>query len=301
MVRKPYRRISAVGVFSRVCYSRAVIGLQVCGMGSSDRINEGKFIFLGTGNPEGVPVPFCSCSACKSGVARLRSSALILYGGKKFLIDTGPDLRQQLLRYSVSNVDGIFLTHTHYDHIGGIDEMRSKLIVFGDSVPVVASSETIKALRESRKHFFQESASLAASFSFIPLEDSMGQGKLEGLSFSFCSYFQNEMQVTGFRLGNLAYLTDMQVYEDSIFSFLEGVDTLVLSAIYRELPNIMRTKRRSHLTVEESLDFFAKSGASRLVISHIGHVLQRNLDEYKGVAGLEFADEGQELRFFINE
>ncbi|WP_348664238.1 MBL fold metallo-hydrolase [Chlamydiifrater volucris] len=263
--------------------------------------SKGSFVFLGTGNPEGIPVPFCSCPACKGAVHRLRSSVLVIHKGAHFLIDTGPDVRQQLLRYAVPDVDGIFLTHAHYDHVGGIDEMRSKLIVFGDTVPVVASRDTLDVLKETRKHFFQEGASLAASLSFTALEEATGRGKMGELPFSYCSYFQNEMRVTGFRFGNLAYLTDMQCYEESVFSFLEGVDTLVLSAIYRELPNVMRTRKRSHLTVEEAVDFFVKSGANRLVISHIGHVLQRELGQYQDLLGVEFAKEGQELRFTVDE
>ncbi|MBQ8498218.1 MBL fold metallo-hydrolase [Chlamydia sp.] len=245
--------------------------------------SSGKIVFLGTGDPEGTPVPFCSCEVCSQRkIYRLRSSVLVQSQGKNFIIDTGPDLRSQLLRYEIHRLDGVFLTHPHYDHIGGLDDLRSWYITHLEQVPIVLSSFTYDYLCKTREHLIQKENpehSLTASLRYIILNEKCGKQELLGLPFTYVSYFQKNCQVTGYRFGNLAYLTDMSCYDEQILDYLQGVDTVVVSASLGVLPKAFGNRSPSHLTLEQIDLLVEKIGASRLVITHVSHYLHKVLEE----------------------
>ncbi|WP_080129420.1 MBL fold metallo-hydrolase [Chlamydia suis] len=258
--------------------------------------SSGKVVFLGTGDPEGTPVPFCSCEVCSKGaVSRLRSSVLVQSQGKNLIIDTGPDLRTQLLKYKIQQLDGVFLTHPHYDHIGGIDDLRSWYIAHLKQVPIVLSAFTYNYLCETRKHLIRQAsldASLAASLRFTILNEPCGEYEFLGVPFTYVSYFQKNCQVTGYRFGNLAYLTDMSHYDDQILDYLKGVETVVLSTSLGVLPKAFGKRSPSHLTLEQADHLVEKIGASRLVITHVSHYLHKVLEQD---SARECAYDGMEL------
>lgn len=261
-------------------------------------MGKGKVLFLGTGNPEGVPSPFCSCRVCENAeISRLRASILVDYLGDKYLVDAGPDLRAQLLKFGVKDLAGVLVSHVHYDHIGGVDDLRAYRLLGKASLPVVVSSSSYTALKKAKPYLFEESQSLAADLDFCKISDYAGEGRVGRLPFRYYSYLQNNMVITGYRFGNFAYCTDMQRYDEGIFSFLEGVETLVLSVTYHNLE--ICVKPFSHLTMDEALEFFYKSGVKKLVVSHIGHVLQEHLEEYQGFENVSFAKDGQEVEIEI--
>lgn len=248
-----------------------------------EKSSSGKVIFLGTGDPEGTPVPFCSCEVCSQGrICRLRSSVWVQSQGKSFIIDTGPDLRTQLLRYKIHRLDGVFLTHPHYDHIGGIDDLRSWYITRLEPVPVVLSSFTYDYLCKTKKHLIQDPSldnSLAASLRYTILNEQCGEYEFLGVPFMYVSYFQRNCQVTGYRFGDLAYLTDMSHYDDRILDYLKGVNTVVISASLGSLPKAFGRRSPSHLTLEQADLLMDKIGASRLVITHVSHYLHKVLEQ----------------------
>ncbi|SPN73602.1 putative hydrolase,Predicted metal-dependent RNase, consists of a metallo-beta-lactamase domain and an RNA-binding KH domain,ribonuclease Z,Metallo-beta-lactamase superfamily [Chlamydia serpentis] len=260
----------------------------------------GKLIFLGTGNPEGIPVAFCSCRICQENkIHRLRASVLIQYRKKNFLIDTGPDFRTQMLAAGVSELSGVFLTHFHYDHIGGIDDLRAWYIVTQRSLPIVLSANTYKLLEKTKDYLLtphNTNSSLPAVLEFKILNEEYGEDEFEGIPYTYISYYQRSCHVTGFRFGNLVYLTDLHSYDPKIFSYLDNVDTLIVSAGPSEIPLAFQGYKTSHLTVEEVRDFADHAGVSNLIITHISHCLEAERHQHEQVT---FAYDGMEVLWKI--
>ncbi|WP_348663802.1 MBL fold metallo-hydrolase [Chlamydia vaughanii] len=244
----------------------------------------GKLVFLGTGNPEGIPVPFCSCEICSGGqIHRLRASVLIEWSGKHFLIDVGPDFRQQMLENHIEKLDGVFFTHPHYDHIGGIDELRTWYVVHQRSIPVVLSASTYKYLCKSREHLVappEHDGTLPAALEFTILNEEYGEESFLGLPYTYVSYYQKSCEVMGYRFGNLAYLTDMSRYDQEIFSYLSGVETIILSVAPTKTPRAFIGRSSSHFNMSQAEDFAAHVGARKLILTHISHCLQKELENY---------------------
>lgn len=238
------------------------------------------FTFLGTGGSMGVPVLGCSCSVCESKDfedKRLRSSGVVRVGKQTILIDCGPDFRAQALGRGIKEIDMVFLTHHHYDHTAGLDELRPLYMHHGRPVQCFTSKQTVEDLALRFPYMFRESIckdALVPRLQFSVLEADEGTFCHEGLDFSYCSYRQPGASVLGFRLGNFAYLTDIKEYSESIFAFLEGVEVLVLSAL-------RYTKSPMHLTVDEAVDFSRKSGSKATYLTHMAHELShRSLSAY---------------------
>ncbi|CAG9046469.1 Ribonuclease BN [Chlamydia abortus] len=246
--------------------------------------SSGKLTFLGSGNSEGIPVAFCSCAMCTGRqIRRLRSSVLITWAGKHFLIDSGPDFRQQMLENHIEKLDGVFLTHPHYDHIGGIDDLRVWYVLHQQPLPVVLSASTYKYLCQYRKHIVfpqgQDSA-LSAVLDFTILNERYGESTFLGLPFTYVTYYQKSCEVMGYRFGNLAYLTDMSRYDHEIVSYLSGVDTLILSVTCQQLPKVFSRQGYAHLTISQAEDFAALIGVKKVIFTHINHSLQKELANY---------------------
>ncbi|MFJ1509088.1 MBL fold metallo-hydrolase [Chlamydia crocodili] len=246
--------------------------------------SSGKLIFLGSGNPEGIPVAFCSCAICTGKqIRRLRPSVLIEWAGKNFLIDVGPDFRQQMLENNIQKLDGVFLTHPHYDHIGGIDDLRVWYVMHQISLPVVLSAFTYKYLCKAREHIvFPQGgdATLPASLDFTILNEAYGENTFLDLPYTYVSYYQKSCEVMGYRFGNLAYLTDMNRYDQEIFNYLSGVETLILSVSPSQPPPAFYGRGHAHFTMSQAEDFASYVGAKKLIITHISHNLQKELADY---------------------
>ncbi|MEG0037458.1 MAG: MBL fold metallo-hydrolase, partial [Victivallaceae bacterium] len=195
---------------------------------------KGSFIFSGTGNAEGIPVPFCSCPVCSvpSGKERLRSSGILTVNDKVFLMDIGPDIRRQLLTYRIDHIDTAFLTHVHYDHVGGLDDLRAYNLVKLLPVKLILSNFSYQKLMLTKPYLFlkNEGDSFSAMFDLNILDDVLiGDGNAEGVPFRYVTYRQGPFQVNGFRFGDFAYIVDMQQYNPIIKEALKGIRTLVLT------------------------------------------------------------------------
>jgi phosphoribosyl 1,2-cyclic phosphate phosphodiesterase len=233
---------------------------------------QAQFLFLGTGGSAGVPVIGCSCAVCRSGQAqnrRLRSSGLIRIGDRLYLLDVGPDFREQALRYDIRRLDGVLLTHAHFDHIGGLDDLRVFYYLQKRALPCVLSQDTFEELGR-RYHYMMSSGSsrnsTCAQLDFRVLPDDFGKVTFEGLSLDYLSYYQAGMKVTGFRLKNFAYVSDIREFSDEVFSSLKGVSVLVLSAL-RHVSSEM------HFSLDEAVDFARRIGAEKTYFTHIAHDL----------------------------
>lgn len=257
---------------------------------------ESKFLFLGTGASAGVPVVGCSCPTCSSLNAknqRLRPSGLLKIENRLFLIDVGPDFRSQALKNKITHLDGLLLTHPHYDHIAGIDELRVFYFKQKKPLPCLLSPESLDNLKERYKYLFQpigEASTLSAQIEFQILDQEIGQAEFCGLKIGYCSYFQGGTLVTGWRLGDFAYLTDVKDYDETVFIALKGVKKLVLNALRKE-PSPL------HLTIDEAVAFGKKVGVEKLYLTHISHAIEHGAVEKELPLGVHLAYDGLEISF----
>lgn len=255
-----------------------------------------KFLFLGTGGSMGIPLIGCECPICSSTSSfnrRSRPSALITFDEKNILIDCGPDFREQALKYKINRLGGICFTHSHYDHTAGVDELRIYNLRWKKELPCLLSRETAEDLAHRFYYLFDEKspyAQIMAKFSLQFLEKDRGAANFQGLKVRYMSYQQLGMKVNGFRFGNLAYVTDIQNYPETIFSDLAGIDILILSAL-RFTPSPM------HFSVDQAIDFAQKLQAKEVWLTHIAHELEHEKTNAYLPSNMKLAYDGLELNF----
>lgn len=226
-----------------------------------------KIRFLGTGTSQGIPVIACKCEVCQSmdrHDKRLRTSVLIEVEGYNLVIDTGPDFRYQMLRDEVDHLDAILLTHSHKDHIAGLDDVRAFNYAQQQSISIYSNAATLEALQ--REFYYAFSAVKYPGVPQLDLEE-VHAGKsfdLFGISVLPVEVMHYKMPVLGFRIGRFAYITDAKTVSAESKTMLTGLDVLVVNAL-QEQPHI------SHFTLEEALAFIAEVNPKRAYLTHIGH------------------------------
>lgn len=254
---------------------------------------EGSFLFLGTGGSMGIPVLGCSCLTCQSCLTkdkRLRCAALIRWGEAQWLLDAGPDLRQQLLVHQVSQIEGLLVTHSHYDHIAGLDELRAICFRRQAPLPLLLSKATYGALLRYFPHLFPQEEPLFA-VKLLP-EAKQGSCLFGRLPLRYLTYSQASMEVTGFVLGDLAYLSDIKEFPETIFEELRAIRTLIVSAL-RYSPSPV------HLSVDEAIAFAERVGAERTYLTHVAHDLRHELLELYLPEKIKVAYDGLSLSFSL--
>jgi phosphoribosyl 1,2-cyclic phosphate phosphodiesterase len=230
----------------------------------------GQFLFLGTGSSAGVPVIGCHCAVCASSHVknkRLRSSGILSIGHKKLLVDAGPDFRQQAIQNDISSLDALFLTHTHYDHVGGLEELRAFTLKNDISLPCFLSEESYESVRKLFYYHFQEKNPLnnrTAEFDYRLLKGSSGQFSCLDETFEYIHYRQGSMPVIGFRVGSFAYLTDLKEYSQELVEKVRGVDVLVTSTLRFGHSKVQ-------MDVDEAVDFIKVIGAKKAYLMHMSH------------------------------
>lgn len=259
-------------------------------------MKKNKFLFLGTGASTGVPVVGCDCRVCQSDSPynkRLRPSALIKIGDEQILVDPGPDFRDQALAHKINRLSGVIITHVHYDHIGGLDELRIFYFIQQKPVECMLSYFSMEEIR--LRYFYQfiepkKSNSKTVRFNYTVLPNRRGEVNFQGLDIRYMTYYQGDMPVTGLRMGNLAYISDIKHYPESIFEDLKGVETLVVSGLrYTESP--------VHFNIPEAIAFAEKIGPKKVYLNHIGHELDHHITNQNLPEGFELSYDGLELEF----
>jgi phosphoribosyl 1,2-cyclic phosphate phosphodiesterase len=254
---------------------------------------EGRLTFLGTGTSMGVPTLGCDCAVCTSDDPRdrrLRPSVLVRWSGgreRSVVIDTGPDFREQALRARLTRLDAVLYTHSHADHIFGMDDLRPLSFTGfreGGPIPLYATSETTKVLEHIFDYTFSPQATYPnrARVELQRLEDS---ATIHGIQFRRVPILHGNMEIAGFRFGNTAYLTDVSGIPETSFPLLEGVEHLIISAL-RHKPH------PSHATVEQSLGWSRRIGARRTWFTHIAHELAHEATNRALPEGVELAYDG---------
>ena len=207
-----------------------------------------KITFLGTGTSTGVPEIGCKCEVCTSTDprdSRLRSSALVEDGDTLILIDCGPDFREQMLRADVKKIDALLMTHKHYDHMVGIDDLRP--YTRGKELPIYADRETEMQIRSFFPYCFGKVKYPGVANIAIRPVDHKTPFDVGGIEVVPLRVFHGMFPIMAYRFGRLAYITDMSYIEPSELEKLKGVDVLVINALRYSKPH------KTHQTVLEAL------------------------------------------------
>ena len=255
-----------------------------------------KLLFLGTGASSGVPVIGCTCDVCRSKSPynkRDRPSILLTINQKNILIDPGPDFRQQALKFGIKHLDAVIITHTHYDHIGGLDDLRVFYFIEKKPIHCLLSQDSYDEIKLRHFYHFIEPKthnSKTVKFEYLVLQNARGDIDFHGLPIRYMTYYQGDMPVLGLRIGNLAYVTDIRLFDQTVFEDLKGVETLIVSGL-RHSPSPM------HFSLQESIDFSKKVGAKAVYINHIGHELEHEKTNAFLPEHVNLSYDGLELEF----
>jgi len=218
-------------------------------------------LFLGTGTSTGVPEIGCTCQTCLSTDVkdkRLRASVLIREGESQILIDAGPDLRQQMLTYKIDKLSGVLITHEHYDHLGGIDDLRP----LGKSL-IYAEKRVCDVIKNNMPYCFGEKRYPGSPV--IELHEITEKPFfVNNIEIQPIRVMHARLPILGFRVGNFAYLTDVKTIEESSIGKLKNLDILVLNAL-RPAPHM------SHISLSEALEITKKIGAKKTFFTHMNH------------------------------
>jgi len=232
-----------------------------------------RLTFLGTGTSQGVPVIGCSCEVCKSEESRdkrLRSSVIFENNECNLLIDAGPDFRQQLLRENISNLDGILLTHEHKDHTGGLDDVRAINYIKRKVVSVYCEKRVLDSLKREYSYAFDDlKYPGAAEFDVRIIGNS--PFSINGTKITPIRVYHYKLPVLGFRIGNIAYITDANYIPEDEFDKLTGLDVLVINTVRRE-------RHISHFSLEEAIAVGKKTGAKMCYLTHLSHQIGKHSD-----------------------
>lgn len=227
------------------------------------------FTFTGTGTSQGVPVIACPCPVCQSTDPldqRLRSSGLLRAGETTLVFDTGPDFRQQMLRERVHKLDAVVFTHSHKDHVAGLDDVRAYNYLLGRDMPIYGTAETLAHLHREFYYIFEH-----ASYPGVPRlelheidpDRAFRVGEVELLPIPV---LHGRMPVLGFRCGDFAYITDAKEIPPASMERLAGVKVLVLNALRHD-------PHHSHLTLREAIALARQIGAQQAWFTHISHLM----------------------------
>jgi phosphoribosyl 1,2-cyclic phosphate phosphodiesterase len=246
-----------------------------------------RVTMLGSGTSTGVPVISCPCAVCTSDNPRnkrWRPGLKLELERGVVLIDTPTDLRAQALRFGLPRVDAVVFTHSHADHIFGLDDVRIFNFRQRAAIPCYGSAETLRAIRR------------AFAYVFEPGQEGGGKPQLDlievrqpfevlGQTWVPVPVWHGEMEVFGYRLGSFAYVTDCNVIPEASFRLLEGVETLILDAL-RYRPH------STHFSVEEAIEAGERIGARRVILTHLAHEIDHDHPAVPLPPGVEFGYDG---------
>ena len=224
-----------------------------------------KLTFLGTGTSCGVPTIGCQCEVCQSTDPkdkRLRCSALVETENTRLLIDCGPDFRQQIMPQPFRRIDGILITHAHYDHMGGMDDVRP-YCQFGE-INVYADPIARQGLLQMLPYCFAENrypGVPAIGLHEIHKHEPFTIGDFDIMPIEV---MHGKLPITGYRIGPLTYITDMKTIDEGELQYMEGTEILVVNAL-RQQPH------HSHQNLDDAIRFAQRVGARRTFLIHSSH------------------------------
>ncbi len=250
-----------------------------------------KITLLGTGTSQGVPVITCDCKVCTSTVLkdkRLRSSVMIEVDKKVFVIDTGPDFRQQMLREKVPRLDAVLFTHHHKDHVAGMDDVRAFNHRWKEDIQVYCSRRTEDALKNEFPYVFSEKK--------YPGTPKVNINTIENKNFMIQDTIITPiearhylMPVLGFRIKDFVYLTDVSSISFDEKDKMKNADLIILDALRKE-------KHISHFSLDQALELLEELKPKQALLTHISHYMGLHHEVNKELPNhIKLAYDGQQI------
>lgn len=231
-----------------------------------------KVTLLGTGTSQGVPIIGCECETCLSDNPkdkRLRTACLIEVNDKRIVIDIGPDFRQQMLATGGKEVHAILITHEHNDHVAGLDDVRPFNFKYMKDMPVYTLDRVAKYLGNRFDYIFKKDPYPGAPQVKLITIDGNTDIEIEGIAITPIHVMHGKLPILGYRIGNLAYLTDVKSIPEREFEKIQELDVLVLSALRKET-------HLTHLTLDEAIVLSEKIGAKQTYFTHFSHLMGKH-------------------------
>lgn len=250
-----------------------IVLLSISGYVCIEKIKTVKITFLGTGTSQGVPVIACECAICTSSDEkdkRLRASLLVETALNTFVIDAGPDFRQQMLTRKVKKIDAILLTHEHKDHIAGMDDLRAFNFKSQAAIDIWAEERVQAAVRKEFAYVFSENHYPGVPRMELHNIDNFTIN-VKGDDIIPLRIFHYRLPILGFRMGDMAYITDANYIPEETKEKLIGVKYLVINALRKE-------KHISHFSLAEAIDLIREVSPRKAYITHIGHQMGKHAD-----------------------
>ncbi|HKM49230.1 MAG TPA: MBL fold metallo-hydrolase [Terriglobales bacterium] len=250
---------------------------------------------LGSGTSMGVPTIGCDCAVCRSPDPhdrRTRPSVMVSYSGHHVMIDSTPDFREQALREKINRLDAVLYTHTHADHILGIDDLRPLTYRHKPGkLPLYATPRACEFLRKMFRYIFEPEYKFGG-LPLVDLQPIVGPVELFGARFEPVTVIHGETPILGFRFGSAAYLTDHSEVPAETLEKLRGLDILFLDAL-------RYTPHPTHSTVEQSLKIVEEVKPKRTFFTHICHDLPHKATNAALPPDVRLAFDGMKLEFEI--
>ncbi len=220
--------------------------------------------FLGTGTSNGVPVLGCPCEVCHSADPhdrRLRTAAMIETEKTRILIDCGPDIRQQLMDKEFRRIDAVLVTHSHYDHVGGIDDLRP-YCHFGD-IQLYGNKEAVYGIRQMMPYCFTETLYPGVPRICLNAIEAGKAFSVGDIDIMPVEVMHHRLPVLAYRFGTISYVTDIKTIDKENLELLRGTETLVVSALRWE------KEHHSHLLVRDAIELADAIGAHSTYLTHL--------------------------------
>ncbi len=226
---------------------------------------------LGVGSSAGTPVVGCSCATCLSNDSRNKrtrcSSLITLDSGENILIDTGPDLRNQALRENINRVDAVLYTHTHADHLHGIDDLRAFCQIQRSQIPLYAKDDAVAHIMQKFGYTLRNPLVDFWDLPVLRIMPVEAPFELFGTTITPIPVMHGKSPIFGYRIGNFAYMTDVSEIPESSFELLEGLEIVLLDCL-RE------TAHPTHINIEQSLAYVGRINAKQSIMIHMTHELE---------------------------
>jgi phosphoribosyl 1,2-cyclic phosphate phosphodiesterase len=252
-----------------------------------------KFTILGSGTSQGVPIIGCDCDVCHSDDLRdkrLRSAALISTDEANILIDIGPDFRQQMLREGIKHLDAILLTHEHTDHVIGLDDVRPLNFAAQKPMDVYCQPRVAGEIRKRFEYIFGEAIPGLPQVNLHDI-DRDDKFNLHGIDIICIGVEHGKLPILGYRIGDLAYLTDVKSMKPKEIKKLSGIKYLIINAL-------QKNQHHSHLTLLEAISLAQKIGAEKTWLTHISHTMGLTEDVSNLLPdNIQFAYDGMVIEF----